>query len=496
MVCFRAVCDIRFGMTRKKAETPRELALTDFNTPHKPRPHENAFVRPHHIFSPEDRRKAAIKAGWNVFQFPSEMLEGGDLLSDSGTSALTLDQLSALIQGDEAYGSNRGYFKLVKAFENTFGISSDTHGIFFFHQGRAAEHALYSHLGKNLIVPSNGFFDTTRANAEANGIQAVDMQDTSDTLFGGNINLKKLEQLLKTRAASVPLVLLTVTNNTGGGLPVSMENIKGAHALCKQYKTSLFFDACRFAENAWFIHNHEKPYTKKSIPAIVHEMFALCDGFTISLKKDGLANMGGALAIKKNAPLLKLIPNLLEVIADHQILTEGHPTYGGMSGRDIMSIVEGLKYVTTEQYLSGRIKLVQDFGAYLSSLGVPVLKPIGGHAVYIDIDRFFKGTAMRREDFGGISLTALLLLKGVRLCELGAFAFGTYDAETKKETFPKKNFVRAAVPRNKYERDDLYYVADCIKGLYEERRHIPKAIPTYGKDKTLRHFKARFRLGW
>ena len=223
-------------------------------------------------------------------------------------------------------------------------------------------------------------------------------------------------------------------------------------------------------------------------------MVALSDGFTISLRKDGLSNMGGAFVIKKESVLTQKYPSLLNSIRDHQILTEGHPTYGGLTGRDIMVIVEGLKTVVTEEYLSSRIGLVNTFGEYMNALGIPVLKPFGGHAVYIDTDKFFEGTDMRREDFGGIALTGLLLLKGVRLCELGAFAFGRYNPKTKKEAFEGKNFVRCAVPRNKYELQDLQYVADCVKGMYDERDWIPKAIPVYGRELTLRHFKARFKL--
>jgi len=206
--------------------------------------------------------------------------------------------------------------------------------------------------------------------------------------------------------------------------------------------------------------------------------------------------MGGALVIKKDAPLLKKLPDFLKDITSEQVRTEGHHTYGGLTGRDIMTIVAGLPYVVTNQYLDGRIAQVHSFGQYLKELGVPVLEPFGGHAVYIDTDEFFKGTDMRREDFGGISLTALLLLKGVRLCELGAFAFGVYDSNTGKETLPSRNYVRAAVPRNKYERDDLCYVADCIKALYDRRDYLPKAIVTSGRDEALRHFTARFRLDW
>ncbi|MDO8520550.1 MAG: tryptophanase [bacterium] len=476
------------------------LDYTRFPTAHHPRAHVNAYVRLHHPFTPEERLKAAEKAGWNVFQFPSEMLQGGDLLSDSGTTAMTVEQLSALILGDEAYGSNWGYFQLLDQFSATFGIALPDWEIYLFHQGRAAEHALFSNLtGERLVIPSNSFFDTTRANAEANKIEALDLVDHSfdadpATPFKGNIDLVRLEQLLKERGGDAPFVHMTITNNTGGGQPVSLANLKATKELSKKYDKPFFLDACRFAENAWFIKKREKGYENKSVADIVKEEFALADGFIISLKKDGLANMGGVLAIKKGISLEKRYPGVLESLRDHQILTEGHPTYGGLSGRDIMTIIEGLRTVVKEEYLAGRIGLVEDFGAYMSGLGVPLVEPFGGHAVYIDIDKFFEGTNMTRGDFGGIALTALLLLKGVRLCELGAFAFGRYDLKTKTEQFPERNYVRAAVPRNKYERDDLYYVADCVKGLYDLRGSLPKAVPIEGREKTLRHFKARFAL--
>lgn len=469
------------------------LKLVDFKTPNFPRAYVNSSVRFHHEFTEAQRLKAAIKAGWNVFQFPSEMLKGGDLLSDSGTTTLTAEQMAAMLLGDEAYGSNYGYFKLLDGIKNVFGISPEESELYLFHQGRAAEHALFTQIGKfgsNMIIPSNGHFDTTRANIESNNIKAIDLfspelHQEKYAPFKGNMNLKELEKLLSKQADKIPLVYLTMTNNSGGGQPVSMENAKALKKLCDKYKKPLFFDVCRFAENAWFIKNREPHYANKSISEIIIEVFKLCDGFTISLKKDGLANMGGALLIKKNNSLLKKHPALANDIRDHQILTEGHPTYGGLTGRDLMTIVEGLKTVITESYLDNRIGQVQAFGAYLKSNKIPVLEPFGGHAVYIDMDKFLSDTKLKREDFGGISFTGLLLLKGVRLCELGVFAFG--------EDFPN-NFVRCAIPRNKYEIQDLYYVADCIKGLYENRKQLPKAIPIYGRELSLRHFKARFEL--
>lgn len=493
---------MKAGQKSMNTKTVAPLALTSFATRHRPRPHVNTIVRMHHSFTEQERLETAIKAGWNVFQFPSEMLCGGDLLSDSGTTAMTAEQLSAMFLGDEAYGSNWGYFRLLDRMESVFGINAQEWEIYLFHQCRAAEHALFTHLAagrEGLVVPSNSFFDTTRANAEANGIEALDLVDNQpqgdpNHPFKGNMDTQRLARLLEERRAAVPLVYLTITNNTGGGQPVSMANIKSVRTLCGQHGIPFFLDACRFAENAWFIKQREKGYGAKSVAEIVREEFSLCDGFTISFKKDGLANMGGALAIRKNSPFATLYPDMFDTLRDHQILVEGHPTYGGLSGRDIMTIAVGLETVITEQYLEGRIGQVETFGARLRDLGIPVVEPFGGHAVYIDTDLFFEGTPMKRGDFGGIALTGLLLLKGVRLCELGAFAFGKFDPRTGIETYPSHNYVRAAVPRNKYEMQDLFYVADCIKGLHDRRDAIPSAVPVWGRDKALRHFKARFEL--
>jgi len=471
--------------------------LTDFTPKHQHRAYVNSAVRFHIPCTKEDRLAAAIKAGWNVFQFASKYTIG-DFLSDSGTTTPTIEQLAASLLGDEAYGTNWGYEQLLEQFEKTFGITLlGDHAeweIFLFHQCRAAEHALFTQIGrgkKGLVIPSNGHFDTTHANIEMNGIEALDIvTHLNDSDFRGNIHIPKLYRTLWSQ--NVPLVYCTITNNTMAGQPVSLENIDQISRGCKLYKKPFFLDACRFAENAWFIKEREHP--EMTIPEIVHKIFSYCDGFTISLKKDGLANMGGALCVKKGTVLFDEYPDILDNLRDHQICTEAHPTYGGMSGRDIMVVVEGLKTVVTQQYLDSRILQVRAFGDYLDELGIPVVKPFGGHAVYVDVDKFFKGTTMKREDFGGIALSALLLLNGPRVCELGAFAFGTYDPKTGKETFPPFNYVRIAIPRNKYEIEDLFYAADCIKNLYDKRDELPRAVCVYGKEKTLRHFKARFEL--
>ncbi|MBI5553981.1 MAG: tryptophanase [Candidatus Diapherotrites archaeon] len=430
------------------------------------------------------------------------------MLSDSGTTAMTNRQWAALHEGDEAYGSNHGYFILQEQIRQTFGPPffelGKTPNAFLFHQGRAAEDALFHALGKtgkNLIVPSNGHFDTTRANIEANGIQALDLfspelkNPDSREIFKGNMDSERLKKLLAASAARIPLIYLTITNNTGGGQPVSMQNILQTAQAARTHKIPLFLDACRFAENAWFIRQHETGYHTQSIERIVHEMFSYADGFTVSFKKDGLVNMGGGLFLKSGGAFLKKFPKLPNQLLDFQILTEGHPTYGGLPGRDLLALAEGLKTVTRNDYLTHRITQVQKLAKKLNQNGIPALYPAGGHAIYLDMNRFFEDTLLTPADFGGIAFTALLLGQfGHRACELGNFAFGSFNPKTKKESFPEINFVRYAIPRLVYEEQDLNAVAEATQALYEYRHRIPGIRVTYGKELSLRHFKARFEF--
>jgi tryptophanase len=476
----------------------------------RPRPYFNHAVELKKRFTAAERAQMLEAVGLNVFYFPAEMVTGCDLLSDSGTTTMTNEQWAALHLGDEAYGSNRGYFLLRDQIRETFGEAffdnlSGPPNAFIFHQGRPAEDALFSaigRLGHGLIIPSNGHFDTTQANIEVNGMLATNLfapeltQEHSTAAFKGNIDLARLQQLLASSHAHIPVVYLTVTNNTGGGQPVSMQNIRDVAQLVHAYDIPLFLDACRFAENAWFIKHYEPGYTSTAIPDIVREMFSYVDGCTISFKKDGLVNMGGGLFLRQDGVFTRKYPQIPDALMNHQITREGHPTYGGMSGRDIMSLVTGLRIVIREDYLTYRIRQVQDFGTSLRQRGLPVLMPAGGHAVYLDINKFFADTAMRPADFGGVALTAILLAAyGHRAVELGNFAFGKWDPQTGQETFPEVNFVRFAIPRLRYERDDLEAVAEALHLLYERRREIPPITVTYGKDLPLRHFKARFAFG-
>jgi tryptophanase len=475
-----------------------------------PRPYFNHSVELKKAYTAEQRAEVLANVGLNIFFFPSEMITGCDLLSDSGVTTMTNEQWAALHKGDEAYGSNRGYFILKDQIRNTFGRlffnepGKGEPNAFIFHQGRASEDALFTQvgrLGNDLIIPSNGHFDTTGANIEANKMQALNLfsEELAEReeihYFKGNMNVVKLKDLLEKAHDRVPLVYLTITNNTAGGQPVSMENIEAVSSLAHHYGIPFFFDACRFAENAWFIQQHEEGYKNREISDIVHGMFSHADGFTISFKKDGLTNMGGGLFLRADGLFVKNYPQIPGMLLDYQILKEGHPTYGGLSGRDIMALASGLATVTDEEYLTYRINQVRDFGEGMHARGVPVVMPIGGHAVYVDVNSFFQNTKMKPDDFGGVALCAVLLAAyGHRACELGYFTFGHFDKVKKVEILPEVNFVRFAVPRLRYEKQDLDAVAEAMKILHAHREEIPGVRVTYGRELSLRHFKAQFEF--
>jgi tyrosine phenol-lyase len=484
----------------------------------RPRPYRNAAVsfRPSSIADREARSRVLEQTGLNVFKFPAAMIPGCDLLTDSGTTTMTMKQWSELLLGDESYGSNEGYFEFKQQVVDTFGPqwenrNRDQQNVFIFHQGRAAEHGLFSCLSKLLgagaapyIIPSNGHFDTTEANIEANGLEARNLfspelrtKDES-ALFKGNMDLDQLRALLdnpKTRER-IPLVYMTITNNTGGGQPVSLANIRASAELCHGHGVPFLFDACRFAENAWFNRENEPLCMGKSVAEVVRMMFESVDGFHISLKKDGLVNIGGCLVVNEQGLLARRYPQLQAMLVGHQILVEGHPTYGGLAGRDLKGVVEGLKTVVREEYLTFRINQVRKFGAWVDeNCGADVVvKPVGGHAIYLDLDKFFSGTNLRDDQFPGVSLTALLLVAGHRMCELGVYAFGKRVDGKEVGPDPRVNNVRAAVPRLCYEDCDLQSAAEAVGLLYQRRDQIPGVEVVYGQDRPMRHFISRFRF--
>lgn len=476
--------------------------MVDFPVASTPRPHTNAVVIPHPKFHPEERLRAAASAGWNVFHFPAEMATYGDFLSDSGTGAFTLEQVVGMLKGlgSKAYGSRPSYFVLLDALNKYLcDISGDE--LFLTPQGRVAEWLFFSTLRDTLdhscVVPSNGHFDTTRANVEGKCVRfrALDLpvSQTSPVIFRGDMDVDALRACFE-REREVPAVFLTITNNTYGGAPVSFENMLRVRSLCCEHDASFFLDACRFAENAFFVTEYEPGMRQLAVPDAVRRALTLCDGFTISFKKDGLSDIGGALVVKKKSPLVKRYPNFLNELRVNQTGKIAHQTQGGMTGASHFAIATGLSVTTTKEYLAHRVALTAHFARLLRERDVPIVDSVGGHAVYIDVDRFFEGTRLCREDFGGVALTGLLLLKGIRACELGAYAFGKYDAEAGEETFPPFNFVRLAIPRITYEREDFVYAADCIAGLYNIRHHLPRAVPVSGRGAPLRHFESRFRL--
>jgi tryptophanase len=487
------------------------------------------------------RRELLEEAGLNVFKFPAHKIPGCDLLSDSGTTTMTTEQWAQLMLGDEAYGSNEGYFELRDQLVRTFGPAWEQtdklhENVFLFHQGRSAEHAFFgvlnhelkagdeaekgaelpSGLGEGLqrrieagarkadgaffIIPNNSHFDTTEGNVQNNKMVALNLpcrehlEGLTDFPFRGNINLDDLETLLTKAPERIPLVYITITNNTGGGQPVSMDNIKKARELTKRHGVPLFFDACRFAENAWFIKHKEPGYADKSIQSIVHEMFEQVDGFHTSFKKDGMVNIGGAVCLRQGGMFWEKWPHFGEMLTDHQILTEGHPTYGGLAGRDLKALVEGLKTVVRDECLDARIHQVWRFGEKLLSYDIPIKEPIGGHAVYLNMDRFFEGVETKDEDFRSIGFTALLLFGGHRLCELGVYAFGAYRDGREIPPDPRVNNVRASVPRLAYEDRDLLALCESIRVLHEHKDRIPGVKVVHGRDLNLRHFKSRFKF--
>jgi tryptophanase len=437
-----------------------------------------------------------------------------------------MKQWSQLLLGDESYGSNEGYFEFKQQIVDTFGPQwenreRDQENVFIFHQGRAAEHGLFTCLSRLLglgtgtvfpgrkssaspIIPSNGHFDTTEANIHASGFEPRNLfspelrAKDEASLFKGNMDLVQLQALLddpKTRER-IPLVYMTITNNTGGGQPVSLANIRATAELCHARGVPFLFDACRFAENAWFNQQNEPLCKDRSVGEVVRMMFEPVDGFHISLKKDGLVNIGGCLVVSEQGLLVKRYPQLQAQLVGHQILVEGHPTYGGLAGRDLKGVVEGLKTIVHQEYLTYRINQVRRFGATIDEQcgASVVVKPVGGHAIYLDLDKFFAGTELRDDQFPGVSLTALLLIAGHRMCELGVYAFGRYRDGKEIGPDPRVNNVRAAVPRLCYEEPDLLSAAEAVGVLYRLREHIPGIEVVYGQDQPMRHFFSRFRF--
>jgi len=406
-----------------------------------------------------------------------------DLLTDSGTSAMSARQWAGMMTGDESYAGSTSFYRFQ---EVATGITGFKH-IIPTHQGRAAEKILFTLLGgKGKYFVSNTFFDTTRGNIEYSGAEAVDLlteegkkpQLLAD--FKGNMDTAALELFIREKGAgNIPMCVMTITNNSGGGQPVSLQNLRETAAICKKYGILFFIDACRFAENAWFIRKREKGYENKSVREIAREIFSLADGCTMSAKKDALVNIGGFLAFNDDA-LAREAKNLL-------IITEGFPTYGGLAGRDLEAMAQGLEEVLDEEYLRYRIRSIEYMGEKLTAAGVPMVLPTGGHAVYLDAREFLP--RVPPHEFPGVALAnALYLEGGIRGVEIGSLMFGKYDADG-GHIAPPMELVRLAIPRRVYTQSHIDYVCEIIIEVFAKREQYSGYRICY-EAPLLRHFTA------
>ena len=500
----------------------------------------------------EQRELALKKTEYNVFSFPADLLFV-DFLSDSGSGTMTDLQWASLFHGDESYGRNKGYYVLLDAIRDTFErgdksnrainlilsgetdikklmdelyltsfeggfVNGGNHQLtrpnaFIVPQGRCAEFLLFSTIApilkekypsKELFIPNNGHFDTTEANITVNGITPVNLfsanlldefpYDQMDCRnpFKGNMDIKRLETLIQEKGVeSIPLIYITITNNTAAGQPVALSNIRDVSKISKRYDIPLFFDACRFAENANFIKEFEKGYQNRTIPSIVQEMFSYVDGFTVSFKK-GTANIGGGLFFKDQGIFHKKFSIKEDIgikLKEKQILTFGNDSYGGMSGRALMALASSLYEIVNETTLRNRILQVRDFARKLAENNIPVILPAGGHAIYLNMDIFFSGVKTTLDEFKGVGFTIELIRHyGVRACELGPFAF-EWDKKTPEQQKGILNFVRFAIPWNAFNASHIDYAVAAITEIYNNRDKIPKVEISRGANLRLRHFQ-------
>jgi tryptophanase len=430
----------------------------------------------------EEREAALIEAGYNVFLLHADDVLI-DLLTDSGTGAMSAAQWGAMMQADESYAGSRSFYRFRDVIRDLTGFKH----IIPTHQGRAAERILFhTVLNSGDVVPNNNHFDTTRANIEVEEAEARDLVVAEGRIpslerpFKGNIDLMALETLLVNEGDRVPLVMVTVTNNSGGGQPVSMENLRGVRALCDKYKKPFFLDACRFAENAYFIKLREPGFENKTPKQIAQEMFSLADGCTMSAKKDGLANIGGFLAMNDD--------RWAENARNMLILTEGFPTYGGLAGYDLEAVARGLEEVVEEPYLRYRIRSVEYIGEKLIAAGVPIIRPTGGHAIYVDARALLP--SIPPLEYPGIAFANTLYVEaGIRSVEIGTVMFGLKPDGT--ETPAAMDLVRLAIPRRVYTQSHIDYVAEGVIAVAKMKDEISGYRMTYA-PKVLRHFTAQF----
>ena len=442
-------------------------------------------VEPIKFTTKAEREKILVEAGFNPFMIKAEDVLI-DLLTDSGTSAMSAKQWAGIMDGDESYAGSKSFFR----FESTVRKITGDKFIIPTHQGRAAEKILFSILGgEGKYIPNNTHFDTTRANIEFTGAEASDLivevgkhpEERAD--FKGNMDVEALEKFVTEKGAeNIPLVMITITNNSGGGQPVSMQNIREVRSLCDKYNLPLFLDACRFAENAYFIKLREKGFEEKSILEISQEMFSYADGATMSAKKDALVNIGGFLSLN-NDDLAMKCRNLL-------IVTEGFPTYGGLAGRDLEAVAQGLEEILDEHYLQYRIRSTEYLGEKMLEAGIPIIEPPGGHAIYIDAKRFLPDISS--EKFPGQSIVCeLYLVGGIRSVEIGSVMFGKYD-ENGDIVSPPMELVRLAIPRRVYTQSHIDYVAEVAIEVFKNRDKL-RGYEIIYEAPILRHFTAKFK---
>ncbi len=439
-------------------------------------------VEPIRMTSAMERREIIRRAHYNLFAVKSQDVII-DLLTDSGTSAMSTEQWAALMRGDESYAGSPSFERFESAVKELMPFEH----IIPTHQGRAAEAILFSILGgPGKTIPSNTHFDTTRGNIEATGARAVDLviAEGKDPAklhpFKGNMDLQQLDSFLAANAASTPCVMLTVTNNAGGGQPVSLENIESVASLAHRYAKPLYIDGCRFAENAWFIKSREPGQEGRTIVDIVRNMFSLADGMTMSAKKDAFANIGGWLALNDDG--------LAQAARNRLILTEGFTTYGGLAGRDLEAIAQGLKEIVSEDYLRYRVRANEYIGERLTAAGVPIMRPVGGHAVFIDARAMLEHIPPLQ--YPGQALAAALYqIGGVRSCEIGTVMFGRQPDGSERPA--AMDLVRLAIPRRVYTQSHADYLVEVILEV-ARRKSTLAGMRIVWEPKTLRHFTARF----
>lgn len=442
------------------------------------------MVEPIRQTTREEREKLLAEAHYNLFLLKAEDVLI-DLLTDSGTGAMSSGQWAGMMLGDESYAGAKSFYKFETAVRNITHLKH----VIPTHQGRAAERILFgSVLKPGDIVPNNTHFDTTRANTEYRGATALDIpiaegRDPAVLLpFKGNIDLDALERTIVENPGKVPLAMITVTNNSGGGQPVSMANIRAASEICRRHNVPLFLDCCRFAENAWFIKTREEGYADKTPLEIAQEMFSYVDGCTMSAKKDGMANIGGFLALNDDAWAQKC-KNML-------ILTEGFPTYGGLAGYDLEAIAVGLEEVLHEDYLNYRIRSVAYLGDILTANGIPIVQPAGGHAIYIDAKGMLPHIPQSEYPAWALSL-ALYIEGGIRSVEIGSVMFGHQPDGSEKPA--AMELVRLAFPRRVYTQSHVDYLAEVLLYVNSIKENI-RGVRIVDAPDVLRHFSAKMAL--